>query len=760
MIEHCFLLTHSGRDTGGRFVITLWAKTADSPIAVVIDNYYPRFFVLHETDRAHTGAARERRALPMKTMDGRPVDCLYFTTLREARDCSAMLRARNIAVFESDIATVDRFLMEHFVRGGFSCEGERMPGTVKRMRNPRIRGADVTPTLTVLSLDIETNAATNEIYSIACTGTTDAVFIIGDAAIDGATACKDEADVLRRFYAHVAADDPDAIIGWNVKDFDLRIIHDRSQALGIPFSLGRDYRTARMAPDTRKNDRWDFIIPGRIVLDVPEMLRATFHTYDEYSLNFVAHAVLGREKLITGEGDDKIAEINRMFAEDKASLAKYNLEDARLTKEILDTAAILPDLIERTKRSGHMLDRLGGSIAAFDNLYLPLLHRAGFVAIDKADVRTDGKGLPGGYVLEPATGIYENVLVFDFKSLYPSIIMSFCIDPLGLISPEKDRINNPTGTSFARSETILPNVVRELMKARQGAKDTGNAPLSQAIKILMNSLYGVLGTTNCRFFSPELSRSITLTGQFILRETASHIEAVYHARVLYGDTDSLFVLLGPGTEAHAEADGHRIAGEINAWLTEMLRERFGADSALELEFESHNRHFLLPAARGGEGGSKKHYCGAVEKDGKLILSFTGMESVRSDWTDLAKDFQQELVLRLFTKRSIEGYILSVVRELRKGALDAKLIYRKRIRKGADEYTKIMPPHVVAAKLLGKPVRVIRYCITVKGPQPVDRRTAPFDYDHYVEKQLRPIAETLLGHEAFDKAVSEQGDLFA
>jgi DNA polymerase-2 len=501
-------------------------------------------------------------------------------------------------------------------------------------------------------------------------------------------------------------------------------------------------------------------IPGRVVFDIPVLLRTYYHTFEEYSLDFVAGEMLGKNKTITATGIDKIEEIKRLHREDPATLARYNLTDAVLTKEIFDKAGILPNAIERTKRSGHLLDRSGGSVAAFDYLYLPRLHRAGYVANNAADVAGPDEPLPGGHVLEPTPGIYENVLVFDFRSLYPSIIMTFNIDPLGLHVPTENAVKGPVGPPFAKEGSILPSIIAELMEARAKAKQDNNPYLSYAIKILMNSFYGVLGAAGCRFFNSDLAATITQTGQFILKETIHHIQTVANVPVIYGDTDSLFVLLGPGSEK--DAAGRDLAAEITEWLSRMVKERFHVDSALTLQFENHFRYFFMPALRGSTQGSKKHYCGAIVDDSGMKLSFKGMESARSDWTELAKETQYALIMRVFSKQPVEEYLLDVTSKLRSGKLDGKLVYKKRLRKPVSDYTVNVPPHVQAAKLCKTPPHMVRYVMTINGPQPVENLTAPIDYDHYIEAQLKPVADSILEWTGtgFDAIVLGQQDLFA
>ena len=182
----------------------------------------------------------------------------------------------------------------------------------------------------------------------------------------------------------------------------------------------------------------------------------------------MAQELLGRGKHISSE--DRGAEISRLYLENPRGLAEYNLEDCRLVAEIFERTGLLPYLLERQQLTGLALDRLGGSVAAFDYLYLPRLHRHGRVAPSIGPMTTRFEASPGGYVLDSKPGLYDNVLVLDFKSLYPSIIRTFKIDPLGLAAPGDDPVSGFEGATFSRDEHILPELIATLWTARDAAK--------------------------------------------------------------------------------------------------------------------------------------------------------------------------------------------------------------------------------------------------------------------------------------------------
>ncbi|MCP5080258.1 MAG: DNA polymerase II, partial [Alphaproteobacteria bacterium] len=550
------------------------------------------------------------------------------------------------------------------------------------------------------------------------------------------------------------------IIGWSIVNFDLNFLDRKCRALGIPFAMGRGGEGAAILQPGNPGQPRMARLPGRAVLDGIDLLKAGFWAFESFSLENVASKLLGEGKLITPE-QDKVAEINRQFREDKPLLADYNMRDCTLVNEIFVAADLIPFAVQRANLTGLAIDRLGGSVAALDNLYLPRLHRRGFVA---PDVGSDGSGLgsPGGYVLESEPGLYDNVLVLDFKSLYPSIIRTFFIDPLGLAEPGDNPLPGFLEATFSREQHILPGLIDELWKARDEAKRDHNAPLSQAIKIIMNSFYGVLGSNGCRFYSPQLASSITRRGHEIITQSRDRIEELGH-KVIYGDTDSLFVLLGPSHGARsAQETGRFLMEDLNRWWSRALADRYGIACHLEVEFETHFTRFLMPTVRGMQTGSKKRYAGMVTKaDGEPELVVKGLEAARTDWTPLAREFQRELLRRVFLGQPFEGFVRDTADALRRGELDASLVYSKRLRRRLEDYKRNVPPHVQAARKRPPQGNRVRYVITHNGPEPIGALESLPDYQHYLDKQLAPVADGILQFmgTSFSDLAGEQMSLF-
>ncbi|MGC9401759.1 DNA polymerase II, partial [Vibrio genomosp. F10 str. 9ZC157] len=363
----------------------------------------------------------------------------------------------------------------------------------------------------------------------------------------------------------------------------------------------------------------------------------------------------------------------------------------------------------------------------------------------------------------PISGLYDSVLVLDFKSLYPSIIRSFLIDPMGLIEGLKQEIGIGNeqavpgfrGGQFHRSKHFLPQMIEDLWKARDLAKQRNDKAFSQAIKIIMNSFYGVLGSSGCRFFDTRLASSITMRGHEIMKKTKVLIEAEGY-QVIYGDTDSTFVSLNKQcSQNEADQIGQMLVKKINAWWDSHLKSEYQLTSMLELEYETHYRKFLMPTIRGEEKGSKKRYAGLKGEGAQEQIIFKGLESARTDWTPLSQQFQQTLYQLIFHGQCPKLYVRQFVEATLAGQYDDQLIYQKRLRRKLHEYQKNVPPQVRAARLadevnqqLGRPLQyqnkgLIAYIITINGPEPHEYRKSAIDYQHYIDKQLKPIGDAIL-----------------
>jgi DNA polymerase-2 len=788
---NAFLLTRQWRDTREGVVLDLWWATEQGSCWTQMTGQEVVLFVPREQTQLIQQLLKPSRQwrmaeVDLKTFRNQPVNALYFRQHRIARDAQAIFQQHSIPYWEADIRPSERFLMERFITAAAQID---IPVNQSPVINPKFLPIENThwrPELKMLSLDIETSMDAKQLYSIGVwCDAGKKVFMVGEGEdTETVIFCADARQCLLTFFEFFHMADPDIVIGWSVVQFDLLVLTNICKSLQMELQLGRAGQSIHWRHDDADTGRSYLVIPGRVALDGIELLKAANYRYESYSLQNIGEELLGEGKLITGK--DRGEDITRLFKHDKIALAEYNLRDCELVWKIFQQQQLLDFAMERSQLTGLLLDRIGGSVAAFEYLYLPRLHRRGYVAPNLGELESDIFS-PGGYVMNSRPGIYDNVLVLDFKSLYPSIMRTFLIDPCAFWIAQHEQLNGEytvsgfNGAFFAREGHILPQIVEQLSAARDRAKQYKNAPLSHAIKIIMNSFYGVLGSTGCRFFDPRVSSSITMRGHEIIQRSRDWIEEQGYA-VIYGDTDSLFVWLEnncigktPKNPQQCDAIGKRLACELNQWWQKTLSDEFNVRSALEIQYETNYLRFLMPTIRGSELGTKKRYAGLVEVNGERELIFKGLENVRTDWTQLAKAFQAELYRKVFAGEDYLDFVRTTNDEVLAGKRDLELIYRKRLRRRLHEYQKNIPPHVQAARkyvqLTGESLRRgdwISYVITSNGPEPVGRyevnlamRQSPIDHQHYVDKQLTPVADSILHflNESLGQLVDQQLSLF-
>jgi DNA polymerase-2 len=771
-----FLLTRHWRDTAAGTEVEFWLATDDGPRLVKLPPQTSVAFLPAEDREAVEKILAGEKSLELRHLElcdfhHRPVMGLYCAQYRNLLKQVKRLREFGVTAYESDIRPPERYLMERFITAPvWFGDGHLKPAPGYR------------PSLKLVSLDIETTSH-GDLYSIALEGCGQRqVYMLGppnggDEALDFELEyCESRPQLLERLNAWMARHDPDAIIGWNLVQFDLRMLQRHAERYNIPLRFGRDGSAMEWREHGGKQGHFFAAIAGRLVIDGIEALKSATWSFPSFSLEHVSQTLLGEGKSIDNPYD-RMAEIDRRFAENKLALARYNLKDCELVTRIFEKTELLTFLLERASVTGLAVDRSGGSVAAFEHLYMPMMHRQGFVAPNLGDVA--GENSPGGFVMDSRSGLYDSVLVLDYKSLYPSIIRTFLIDPVGLVEGTRipgdpDAVEGFRGARFSRTKHCLPAIVKQVWDGREQAKRDNNKPLSLALKIIMNAFYGVLGSSGCRFFDPRLASSITLRGQEIMHLTRELIEG-QGFEVIYGDTDSTFVWLGSAhDDAKAGEIGRALVAHVNAWLRDYIQKEFKLESALELQFETHYRRFLMPTIRGSEEGSKKRYAGLVRKaDGSESMVYKGLETVRTDWTPLAQEFQQVLYERIFRGEPYQDYVREYARRTVEGDFDKQLVYRKRLRRPLEDYTRNVPPHVRAARVAddynrqqGRPLQYqnggwIRYVITTAGPEPLETQRSPIDYEHYLTKQLQPVADAILPFVGDDFATltSRQQQLF-
>jgi len=711
-----------------------------------------------------------------KTMDGDilvPLICLNSSVYRRQNE---MLLKKGIRTYAGDIPFDQQYRIKTAIHGSISIQGDFQTGKrVDRMyMNPEIHTCEYFPHLVILSIDIETST-NGEIRAIGFSGKNpyrginlDKVLLLGNNVTnrDFVESVSDEKKLLQLFSQEIVSFDPDIITGWNVIDFDIPFISARFQHFRIPMTWGRSSRLCRFLPGNgqRKNT---IIIPGRQVVDTMWLVRFSPDRYPDYKLETIARALLQEGKDTSEEGKEKVKVLDNLYRDNPVEFAAYCLQDAVLVMKIVEKTGLMQLTLKRALLTGVTLEHSWTSIRTFENLYIEKLYSQGIIAPSKGVDKRPVRGAAGGLILEPRSDMFENVFVFDFKSLYPSIIRTFNIDPASFVLKDTEPGENqntvkyikaPNGACFSRTRGILPGIVDRFFAGREQAKMDKDKTASYVYKILMNSFYGVLGTPGCRFASDLFAGAITEFGRELLLWCSRFLKQKGY-QVLYGDTDSLFVQAGVTDPASFDLlynEGRSCAELVNRELSYHVEKTYRVKSRLELEFEKIYELFFIPPVRtAGDKkiqGRTKGYAGYIlsdKKNGKpeSLLDIKGMEAVRSDWTTLAKNFQTRLFILVFTRtqqEEIVQYIRQVKHDLLEGKCDPFLVYTKNIRRPVSSYTKTKPPQIKVAEKLGwKHERgKVSYYMTVNGPEPESQLTSPIDYQHYIDKQLKPVAYSM------------------
>lgn len=743
-------------------IVHLWIKLENGKSALIKKPFTPHFFIPKDKEKEAKDLELDfniaYESSKLKSMQNISLTKVSTIIPGDVPKIRKQFEMHGIECLEADIRFSYRAMMDWEIFS--TCQIDKDPKEedgILLINDPNFSTAKKAyqPKLTTLSFDIESDKYSGKIYCISCY-TVDhnnkvhkKAMIVSTKKVKNADHYKTEKELIEAFASYIQEIDPDIITGWNVIDFDLNHLKQRAEKTKAKLLLGRDKSPLKLRLESSFFRDSKAQITGRVVIDGIAALKGSFIKLDDYKLATAAKKYTTQSKLIETTGKEKYEEITHLYEHDKEALIEYNILDAILAYDVLKNSNVLDLYLQRSLLTGMPLDRINASIAVFDSIYLRELRKKGYVAPSVHAQARDREGI-GGFVMKSKPGIYDYVIVCDFKSLYPSIMRTFNIDPLMYVSEEKqkkytkkDLIHAPNGAAFKREIGIVPSIMQNFWEQREQARKNKNELARYAIKIHMNSIYGVLASPSSRFFNRKIGNSITGYAHQFIKMCANILKEEGYD-VIYGDTDSLFIDLKIDTYEKAQTLGKKIETEINTFLKSYIKKEINVQSFLELEFEKTFIRFVMPKVRGSEAGAKKRYAGLIKTDHGEDISFTGLEMVRRDWTDLAKEFQHTIYMKIFKKEPVEKYVNKIIKELKAGKLDDKLIYKKALRKDISQYTKTTPPHVKAAMLL-KTIEssIIEYVITLDGPQPVQNITSKIDYDHYIKKQLKPIADSIL-----------------
>ena len=764
-----FVVYATNKTVGNETQVQLFGRLEnnDSFVAIIPFQHY---FYIAESDskKIQLLLSKYKVEKTKKTnFKGKKVLKISSESYTELNRLQEQVHKKKLHTYEADVKPEKRFMLDNDLLGTIEIEGhwESSEKVDRIYTSPEIKSVsheDFKPSLKIISLDIESDKNTGKLFCVGLYSKNyKKNFLLSKKQVKDSVSCETEKELLEKFKEELIKQDPDILTGWHVIDFDLAYLRERFNKNKVAFDIGRTDSNPiiRIYSNFFKSSQAN--IPGRQILDALNLIRDPFikeapqiknAKFDSYTLEDVSQSLLGEGKTLKGK--KRHNEIEKLYKTNLPKLVEYNLQDCKLAYDLITKTKIIDLAIERSTLTGMPLNKITTSIAAFDSLYIREANKRGLVSPTTKYERKPER-ITGGYVMESKAGIYNNILMLDFKSLYPSIIKTFNIDPASFLEKPSKKIKtikSPNKAYFINQPGVLPQIIEKLHKAREKAKKENRELSSYAIKIIMNSFFGVLASPNCRYFSLDMANAITHFGQHIIKLTAKEIEKKGE-KVIYSDTDSVFVDVKINNVAEAEKIGSNIESHINTFYEKYVSKNYDRKSYLELEFQKLYKAFMIPPTRGNETGSKKRYAGLLHLKSREKIEIVGLEAIRGDWTEAAQEFQVKLLDKIFHKEEFVNFIRKYVKELQSGKLDSKLVYTKNLRKPVEEYTKTTPPHVKAArKIPNLQSSVIQYYITTEGPEPIQYHTHKIDYEHYIKKQLAPIANTLLFF--FDKNFEE------
>ncbi len=575
----------------------------------------------------------------------------------------------------------------------------------------------------------------------------------------------DEKAALLRFVETVNENDIDIISGYNSANFDIKYLLERAKHLRIDFNL------SRFEGDT-KIERHGMVdrvkISGRVHIDMYLVTRFIavvgaseyILKLNSYTLDNVYAALSGGKKMAA---DKKKMQQNTFRYWDgtdaeRCELADYSLGDSEALMTIYTTFA--PIIIELSRTTGDMLTDTSVSTAGqlVEFMLMRYAYAHGEVIPNKpAEGEMDARSsnpIEGAYVKTPEPGIYNDIVVFDFRGLYPSIIISHNIDPSSICTDCKEYHEAPNGVKFDKKRlSITPIILKYLVDQRSQVKklykkDPGNVVLgsrSQALKIIANSFYGYLGYARARWYSRDCAAAVTAYGRQYIKDNIAFAEQKGF-KVIYSDTDSILMLLGD----KKKEDALTFMKEVNAHLPETME--------LELEDFYTRGVFVGKKVQGDVTGAKKKYA-LISESGRIKIR--GFELVRRDWSRISRETQRavlEAILKEGSKEKAAEIVKDVIKKLREGKVPlSELVINTQLRKGIEGYKAIKSPELAAAKKAvekGFKTRdevehsVIGYVITKHGSTISEKAmlegmAEDYDPEYYINHQVIPATMRIL-----------------
>lgn len=670
------IISTSAATVGDEPVVEIFGKARDGrSVTVLVRGFHPYLYGVQvppqlEKQLSEDGEVISTEHVPL-LYRGRTVDALRITTRSpwKASDYRNLLRRNGVETLGSDIPYNHRYMYDTDMGSCIRVTGEPVDRgyftdlTLEMSSFENVEPFD--PGLKTLSFDIENSVEHEFIYCICC------VVKDGDAVRECEPIYGPEKDIISGFADLIRREDPDVITGYNIENYDIRKIEERAKANHMKDAMpwGRDGGQPKL-----RNDRF-WRVKGRIVCDAWWAARREIHPKQE-TLNAVAKELLGETKL-----DVDPRHMDQEWRENRDKVLRYCTKDAELALRILvevETVRKGMDLAAVSKLSIEDVLSSGSSQLA-DSLLIRAADRAHMAVPPMGKRVRDDDQIEGGYVHDIKPGLYHWVCVLDFKSMYPSTIIAknICFTTL---SPE-GTIVAPSGTRFLSKDVrvgLLPKILQDLMDQRDSIKkrmkQTSNEHerryldgLQAAVKVLMNTFYGVFASSFYRFTDKSIGAAITSFARANVKGIINELENEGH-HVVYSDTDSVFVL----------SPEHDLEGAVD--FGKRMADRYSRDGGT-LEFEKLFEPMFTH-------GMKKRYVGRIvwpAKQDELLVR--GYESRRTDSFDLQDQLQTRMFDCILDERNEDALALArkTIQDTLAGRVDTSELVISKTCKGLDAY---------------------------------------------------------------------------
>lgn len=719
--------------TNGLWLLDLFYKERDSDTAVIMycktpdgrterieDSSLSPFFLSTKDVDIPTSI----RSPVTKLIGGRRVELTkyQFVHPRDVRNMRHLVPPESL--YEADIGFApERYVLsnEQNVSGWNSPDDD---GWRSERKN------DPPPELTVMSLDFEMynpdrisgrtepDPGQDEILMAGvCAGTMNAENLQGDPAemepeVYRIDECGSEPGMLNALTGRIQSVDPDILCTYSGTRFDLPYADARASALGMDgLKWGRDGTRLRQSRDIWK-------LPGRCHLDLNNLVKQTLSQIHSAAVKPLTLKNVAREYLgIPNPREMDKGMICRLWDSGQAGrdeIAEYNASDAKITLQLglkvlpfaiaLSSLTTLPldHLFENSR--GQQVDHYLMKLATERNEAIPM----------KPPHDATHKKFLGAHVRPPVPGVHRNVSVIDFTSMYPNILMKL----------------------FPGS--FLAQASRTLFEMKKAApKDT---PQARAIKTVLLAVWGYLGWDRGRWKDFDAAAGITARGQLWIKR-AIQVAERYGFEVVYGDTDSLFVVKPKGIS--------RFVPPV-PFLAERITDQIGAEARLDKRYQK----LFFTETREGDPRMKAY----VGLDEKGRLDVRGLDMIRGDVSLLGQMAQEGSARSVLMHDDIPGAVRFTHHIVDKVRRDAYPLSHYIIRKGLNqEEYKSLPAHVAVARRLNLPVgSQVEFVIAngegklyQKARHPSEMRrdggysTRSIDKEYYVSRQIVPPAMRIL-----------------